>query len=249
MARTRPRNSSTTRSTASSRRPIPTGRPRPTATIPTETYCRQWTVRTGTSTYSYDLKNRLTSEVSPGVSNTYTYDGADNLASVQDAGGTVQYGYDQDNRAVTVKEPGVANPITFSYDTDGRETCAQYPNGVVVQDHYDVPGDLLSTKAANGSGAACNPSDPNGTPSGNVFSSYLLQLLPEWNHRHRVAPDPSDQRRQPVHLQLRRAQPTDRGGGRRPLPTPLLHLRRRREPALKDQRRRDRQPLRLQRRR
>lgn len=128
---------------------------------------------TGTSNYSYDLKNRLTTESSPGVTNTYTYDGADNLISVTDAGGTVTYGYDADNRIARVQEPNVATAFSFSYDADSRRTCTSYPNGVVVQDRYDTAGELISTKAANGAGAACNLSDPNGTPSGTVFSSYV----------------------------------------------------------------------------
>ncbi len=129
--------------------------------------------QSGTSTYSYDLKNRVTNETSPGVTNAYTYDGADNLKTVSDAGGSVTYAYDHDNRVTSVQEPNVSNPITFSYDPDSRKTCTTYPNGVVIQNRYDNASDLLSTKAANGSGAACNTLDPNGTPNGSVFSSYV----------------------------------------------------------------------------
>ena len=128
---------------------------------------------TGTSNYTYDLKNRLTNEASPGENNTYGYDGADNLTTVQDAGGTVAYGYDLDNRLTSVQEPGVSSPITFTSDIDSRRICTSYPNGVVVQTHYDDASNVLSVKAANGSGAACNPSDPNGTPLGHVFATYV----------------------------------------------------------------------------
>jgi RHS repeat-associated protein len=133
---------------------------------------------TGTSTYTPDLKNRVTNETSPGVTNTYGYDGADNLTSVQDAGGTVVYGYDIADRLTSVKEPGYTTPnITFTPDADGRRVCTTYPGGVVVQNGYDESGALLSTKAANG-GAVCNPSDPNGTPSGGtVFSNYLYNYV------------------------------------------------------------------------
>lgn len=126
----------------------------------------------GTSTYTYDLKNRMASEASPGVANTYSYDGADNLKSVTDAGGTVTYDYDKDNRVRGVQEPSVTNPTSLAYDADSRRICTTSPNGVVVQNRYDNVGDLLSTKAANGPAAACNPQEPSGTPSGSLFSSY-----------------------------------------------------------------------------
>jgi RHS repeat-associated protein len=135
----------------------------------------------GTSTYSYDLKNRLTNETSPGVTNGYTYDGADNLKTVTDGGGTVTYGYDKDNRVISVQEPGTGNPTTsFRYDADGRRICTTYPNGVVVQNLYDNASNLLSTKAAQpvpGVGSpSCSPLDPTGTPSGGaVFSSYTYK--------------------------------------------------------------------------
>ena len=137
--------------------------------------------KTGTTTYTYDLKNRPLSEADPAVAGqpatttSYTHDGADNLASVKDAGGTVGYGYDKDNRLASVQEPSVSSPITFAYDVDGRRICTSYPNGVAVQNLYDTAGDLLSIKAAqpaNGTGATCNPLSANGTPNGNVFSSY-----------------------------------------------------------------------------
>ena len=128
---------------------------------------------TGTSTYTYDLKNRLTSEVSPGVANNYTYDGDDNLISLTDGGGTVTYGYDKDDRVTSVKEPNAPSAIGFSYDPDSRLICTNYPNGVVVQDSYDDASNLLSTKAANGTSAACNMLSSTGTPNGNVFASYV----------------------------------------------------------------------------
>ena len=131
----------------------------------------------GTTTYSYDLKNRLTSETDPGAggqpltTTTYGYDEADDLASLTDGGGAVAYSYDDDGRATSVQEPNTSSPIALGYDVDGRLICSIYPTGVVVQRSYDSYDDLLSVQAANGSGAACQPSSPSGTPTGNVFTS------------------------------------------------------------------------------
>lgn len=134
--------------------------------------------KTGTISYGYDQKNRLTSETDPGAAGqpatttTYGYDGADNMTSVTDAGGTVTYQPDADNRLWKVFEPGVANPTVFAYDVDSRRICTTYPNGVAIQEFYDYASNVKSIKAANGTGAGCNASSSDGTPTGNVFANY-----------------------------------------------------------------------------
>lgn len=132
----------------------------------------------GTASYKYNVLNLLTSETDPGAggqpstTTSYTYNGDGQIATLADGGGTVTYTYDSANRLSTVQQPTASQPISFGYDIDSRLTCLTYPNGVVVQDSYDNASDLLSTQAANGTGAACNPNSSTGTPTGNVISDY-----------------------------------------------------------------------------
>ena len=88
---------------------------------------------TGTTTYTYDLRDRLTSKVAPQGTLTYTYDAASNLTSVtsSNSGGvSVSYNSDELNRLSTVTDNPQTATTTYSYDANGNVTGCSYPNGV-----------------------------------------------------------------------------------------------------------------------
>jgi RHS repeat-associated protein len=97
----------------------------------------QSTDPTGTTTTSFDAKDRVTSQTLPGQSipTTHTYDGADRLATLTDAGGTVQYGYDNDDELTSVIEPG-GPQTTIGYNANGNRTTTAYPGGITMINTY-----------------------------------------------------------------------------------------------------------------
>jgi RHS repeat-associated protein len=97
---------------------------------------KQETDPTGTTTFTWDAKDRLSQATFPGNKIVgYGYDGADNLTSLTDASGTVQYGYDNANRLNSLTDPNNAN-TTFGYNTNSSRTTTSYPNGVTLTDTY-----------------------------------------------------------------------------------------------------------------
>jgi YD repeat-containing protein len=114
---------------------------------------------TNTTSYSYDARNRKTQDTLPDTStNSYTYDGADNLKTFTDPGGTVTYSYDSRNLPASLAEPGgscsgtVSKCTTFAYDTRGRHTTTTYPNGVTQTWGWDDDNHLTSLVAKNSAG-------------------------------------------------------------------------------------------------
>lgn len=88
----------------------------------------------GTTTYVYDQRNRLTSKNTPQGTLAYSYDQQGNLASIRssNAGGTsVDYAYDALNRLAQVTDnrltPGAT---TYQYDLVGNLKSYTYPNSV-----------------------------------------------------------------------------------------------------------------------
>jgi RHS repeat-associated protein len=91
-----------------------------------------------TSTWALDARNRVTSEVLPEGSNTYTYDKSGNLASLTNAWGTTSYTYDDENDVKTITPP-VGDPITFDY-YEHTYAAVKFPNDVTDAQHYDTDG-------------------------------------------------------------------------------------------------------------
>jgi RHS repeat-associated protein len=99
-----------------------------------------------TTSYAYDKLNRLQQETLPGgATNAYTYDPAGNLKTLTDAGGAVTYDYDQVNLLKDLAEPGgscTATPKTvctqFTNTACGQRYVTTYPNGVTVDNDYDL---------------------------------------------------------------------------------------------------------------
>ena len=96
----------------------------------------QETDPTGTTTFTWDPKDRLSQATFPGNKIVgYGYDGADNLTTLTDPSGTVQYGYDNANRLTSLTDPSSAQ-TTFGYNANSDRTTTAYPNGVTLTNTY-----------------------------------------------------------------------------------------------------------------
>jgi len=90
----------------------------------------------GTITPSYDLLDRLTSEVTPEGTIGYTYDAANRRATATVTGQTaVSYTFDNADRLTGVTR-GTAS-VSIAYDNADRRTSLTLPNGIVVEYGYD----------------------------------------------------------------------------------------------------------------
>ncbi|MBL3616339.1 MAG: putative Ig domain-containing protein [gamma proteobacterium endosymbiont of Lamellibrachia anaximandri] len=97
----------------------------------------------GTTTYSYDVNDRLVRlGNSDGSSIEYGYDAEGNRTSVASRlmpmalARTTNYTYDVLNRIATVIDPD-SNTTTYAYDAVGNLASIDYPNGVVTTYTYD----------------------------------------------------------------------------------------------------------------
>jgi len=100
----------------------------------------------GSISFGYDTNNRVTSINSNyGFAGnvSYSYDAADNIASMTFGGHTVQYTYWDDNLLRTVRDWN-NRVTTFTYRADGSLSSIQYPNGIVCSNGYDTAGRLTS---------------------------------------------------------------------------------------------------------
>lgn len=114
---------------------------------------------TATTSYTYDKLNRVTQEALPGgATNGYTYDANGNLKTLTDSGGTVTYDYDDTNLLKNLAEPGgscTTTPAslctTFTNTSRGKRDVTTYPNGVTVDNDYDLGDKPNSITAKLGS--------------------------------------------------------------------------------------------------
>jgi RHS repeat-associated protein len=95
----------------------------------------------GTTSYSYDERDRLTAKVTPQGTLSYTYNGAGQLGSIQSdhANGVIlSYDYDALNRLAKVTDHRIANGYTtYTYDNAGSLAGYVYPNGVETNYTYN----------------------------------------------------------------------------------------------------------------
>jgi len=87
----------------------------------------------GTTTYAYDLRDRLTQKVTPQGTLSYTYDAVGSLGSMRSSntnGTSVDYTYDSLNRLGIAKDNRLAaGTTTYAYDNVGNLQGYLYPNG------------------------------------------------------------------------------------------------------------------------
>ena len=97
----------------------------------------------GTIEHTYDALDRLTEEVTPEGTVTYTYDDADRPATMTVAGQTaVWYTFDDADRLTGVTRGTAA--VTVAHNNGDRRTSLTLPNGVVVEYAYDDDSQLTS---------------------------------------------------------------------------------------------------------
>ena len=123
---------------------------------------------TGTTTFAYDGRDRLTTRTGPdGRAIAYQYDAAGNRTAIVTPAGTTAYTFDALNRTATVTDP-TGGKTAFAYDLTGNRTRTAFADGTVETRTYDARDRLLTD----------NTADPNG--------ALLLGLA--------YTPDPSGQR-------------------------------------------------------
>ncbi|NEP58533.1 MAG: RHS repeat-associated core domain-containing protein, partial [Symploca sp. SIO2G7] len=91
----------------------------------------------GTTTYSYDERDRLLQRIDPdGRSIAYTYDEAGNRTSVVIPSGSTAYTFDEQNRLKTVTDPD-GGVTTYTYNAVGNLIRTDFANGTVEIREYD----------------------------------------------------------------------------------------------------------------
>ena len=131
-----------------------------------------------TTTYDYDLFDRLTTVTQPGnVITGYAYDRQDNLITVTDAEShATTYVYDDLGRLVSTASPDT-HTTTYAYDASGNLICKTDANGNTITYTYDALNRLTAIhfpdssqditytydQGANGKGQLTDMTDPSGT--------------------------------------------------------------------------------------
>lgn len=98
----------------------------------------------GATTFTYDVRNRLSSKHTPFGTLSYTYDEDGNLLTTRSSnanGASLDYSYDTINRLATVKDNQLlvlnGGVTSYAYDTVGNLQSSSYPNGVTSSYAYN----------------------------------------------------------------------------------------------------------------
>lgn len=104
----------------------------------------------GTTSYTYDARDRLINKIAPQGTLTYTYDAADNVASVRSSnaeGTSVDYSYDDLGRLERVIDNQLSPGTTqYTYDDIGNLKTDVRPNGVKAEYTYSPMNGLVNLK-------------------------------------------------------------------------------------------------------
>ncbi|WP_371401969.1 polymorphic toxin-type HINT domain-containing protein [Kribbella sp. NBC_00662] len=104
----------------------------------------------GTISYTYDNRDRLSTETSPQGTITREWDDADRLKTLRVPGlPDTTYQYDKTDRLTQVTRGGVT--ASYGYDITGRLKTQTLPGGVVRTSGYDPSGLLTDLSFASGS--------------------------------------------------------------------------------------------------
>ncbi len=130
----------------------------------------------GTTTYSYDLRDRLLTLTQPGFGSAtaslgYTYDGNGNrltlTATIGSQTHTTSYTYDDAGRLDVVTDPA-GRPYDHGYDPNGNRQSLAHPNGVQTAYAYDTLNRLTNLST-------------NHPSSSRFIQSYAFTLGPAGN--------------------------------------------------------------------
>ena len=111
----------------------------------------------GTTTYTYDTRNRLLTKATPEGTLTYTYDASGNVASIDSSnanGTSVAYAWDAANQLASVTDNRLGGMTTAAYTATGRPSTLKQPNGVGVTYAYDSLDRVLSMAWKKGTSPA-----------------------------------------------------------------------------------------------
>ncbi len=103
----------------------------------------------GSTSYSYDNRDRLLSKVTPQGTLNYSYDAAGNLTNIHSnhsGGAAMDYAYDARNRLASVTD--ASGSTTYSYDAVGNLAGFLYPNGVQTSYTYNPLNRLTQVTGA-----------------------------------------------------------------------------------------------------
>ena len=119
-------------------------------------YRRTMTDASGTTLYTYDVRDRLLTKQTSQGTLTYTYDAEGNVRSVRSSntnGVSLDYGYDALNRLETIKDnnlPTGQNTTTYTYDDVSNLATITQPNGVKAGFSYDGLNRIKTVTYASG---------------------------------------------------------------------------------------------------
>lgn len=105
---------------------------------------------TRTITYSYDILDRLVSEVQGAGGPVYNwgYDAKNEITSLADPSGVRSQSYDNLGRLVSVSRG--ASSFGYGYDPDGNLTSTTWPDGTTIASSYNTADQLTSLTAQGG---------------------------------------------------------------------------------------------------
>ncbi len=118
----------------------------------------------GSTTYTYDNRDRLIAKNAPQGTISYTYDGAGNVLTITSSntnGASLSYTYDADDRLATVTDKsllahGAASGVTtYGYDPVGNLTAYTYPNTIQSSYAYDTLDRLTGMQSTCGTASGC----------------------------------------------------------------------------------------------
>jgi RHS repeat-associated protein len=127
----------------------------------------------GTTSYAYDVRDRLQTKTTIAGTLTYTYDGFGNQATVQSStasGVGVAYGYDVLNRLTNVVDR-FTNSTIYGFDAVGNLQTVQLPNNVTNTYAFDALNRLTNLVAKS---------------SGGTVASFAYKLAPAGNRTNLV---------------------------------------------------------------
>lgn len=122
---------------------------------------------TGTTSYTYDVRNRLESKQTPFGTLSYNYDDNGNIETLRSSnlnGVSVDYTYDELNRLQTTKDnrmPNGADTTSYTYNEVSNISSVTLPNGISTSYAYNSLNRLTSLNSAK---------------NGNTIAGYIYTL-------------------------------------------------------------------------
>jgi RHS repeat-associated protein len=122
-------------------------------------------VLAGTTSFEYDVQDRVTRQTNPdGSFIAYAYDAKGNVTQRTTKAGSSAYSYDDHDRLLSVQD-AAGGKTSYEYDASGRLVKTTLPNKLVATPTYDENGRLLQVLHQR--------------PDGNIVSGVSYTLAPD----------------------------------------------------------------------